>query len=474
MAAASDSARDAPFNPNQARSIFVRLGHIDRQLLEIDQTAQAIGSPFMADAPDVFSDEAALLRMFIARAREALLAALRALDIPQPAPEGSARWHMHTALTFADVTLQELTPGFLRGYGALSEEGATRITAVTRRLRELLREGTALLHEHDPGGIADRVTRLPGIPGDILRTLYTLSTTRHLEALRPLIAAAVDRAEDVMVTLGVFGRVSVGKSSLINAVIGAPILPVGVTPVTAVPIRVEHGDSDRTVVEFFSGEQQTVPTETLPVYVTEQQNPNNTRGIRAVTVTVPSMLPDLRILDTPGVGSLSATGPAQTLAWLPRCDLGLVLIAPGTPVGRDELALVSGLMNAGIPCRVLLSKADTVPDTDVESAMAYIAAQLHRVLGETTAIPLSAVSAHPDHAAGLAHLRHEVVEPLARDHAQQRRHALAQRLTTLILSMQRALECDGVAHDRPDTTHDDAATFTQLHRLVAQLDTGTA
>jgi GTP-binding protein EngB required for normal cell division len=353
------------------------------------------------------------------------------------------------------VTLQELTPGFLRGYGALSEAGAERITTVTRRLRDLLHEGAALLHEHDPGGLADRVARLPGAAGDILRAVETLSTTHYIEAIRPLLAAAVERAEDAVVTIGVFGRVSVGKSSLINALIGTSVLPVGVTPVTAVPIRVDHGDA-RAVVDFLSGEQRTVSTDMLAEYVTEQHNPNNTRGIRAVTVTVPTMLRDLRILDTPGVGSLSATGPAQTFAWLPRCDLGLVLVAPGTPVGRDELALVSGLLHAGIPCHVILSKADTVSDADASAAMTYITTQLRRVLGTTVSIPMTAVSTHPEHAAGLAQLRHDVVEPLARDHVQQRRRALAQRLDRLVTVAQDAVGCPTTARDVMEASAQDA------------------
>lgn len=66
----------------------------------------------------------------------------------------------------------------------------------------------------------------------------------------------------------------------------------------------------------------------------------------------------LRFLDTPGIGSLSQSGPAQAFAWLPRCDLGVVLVAAGNPVGTDDLALLTGLTRAGITARVLLSKSD--------------------------------------------------------------------------------------------------------------------
>ena len=40
------------------------------------------------------------------------------------------------------------------------------------------------------------------------------------------------------------------------------------------------------------------------------------------------------LVDTPGLGSLATSGAAETLAYLPRCDLGVVLIDGGVDVNR--------------------------------------------------------------------------------------------------------------------------------------------
>ena len=80
---------------------------------------------------------------------------------------------------------------------------------------------------------------------------------RHgLTEFRPTIGMLLDRAEDTALEIAVFGRVSTGKSSLLNHMIGADLLPVGVTPITAVPTRIGYGPKPlirkfgRRVLEF--------------------------------------------------------------------------------------------------------------------------------------------------------------------------------------------------------------------------------
>ena len=275
--------------------------------------------------------------------------------------------------------------------------------------------------------------------GDVLRIVDAVSTAHRLAGVRPLIAAAAERAEDTLFAVGVFGRVSAGKSSLIDTLLESDILPVGSTPVTAVPVAIERG-ADSVVVDLVTGEQTRIALAELPDYVTEQGNPDNARGVRAVRIHVPSAPPGVRFLDTPGVGSLAGGGPARAFAWLPRCDLGLILVAAGTPVGRDELALVSGLVNAGIACRVLLSKADLLTDTERRAAIEYVQRDLARALGRDAVPPVIAVSIRPELRATLGALRRDVLEPLAANHVAQTRRALVRRLRNLVTATAAAVQ----------------------------------
>jgi hypothetical protein len=342
---AQDSAPAPPLNENHVRRLQATFWYVDDLLRSIEALTHPDLSPFVRERPDLSQDEARMLLSFVGLARSRMLAALDRLGIPRPEQMLSARRSVATSLLFAEISLSELETRSLRGYGALDPVAAEEITALSADLQNLMRRGKALLEEQEEGGLVEQVASLAGLAGEVLRRLLAVSTARGLTEMRPLIAAAAERAAATTLDVGVFGRVSSGKSSLINALVGEPVLPVGATPVTAVPLRVSQGPH-AVEVRFRDGKTEQIPLSALPEVATEEKNPQNARGVRSIEVTVPGAPPGLRLLDTPGVGSLASSGSAQAFAWLPRCDFGLVLVAAGTPLGRDETALVSGLRHA--------------------------------------------------------------------------------------------------------------------------------
>ncbi|HXK09374.1 MAG TPA: dynamin family protein [Vicinamibacteria bacterium] len=372
-----------------------------------------------------------MLLSFVSLARNRMLAALDRLGIPRPEQKLSARRSVATGLLYAEVALSELDTRSLQGYGAIDPAAGEEITAVSADLQNLMRRGKALLEEQEEGGLAEQVAGLGGPAGETLRRLLAVSTARGLTEMRPLIGAAAERAAATTLDVGVFGRVSSGKSSLINALVSEGVLPVGATPVTAVPLRVGQGPHS-VEVRFRDGKRQQVALPALPEFATEEKNPQNARGVRSIEVTVPGAPFGLRLLDTPGVGSLASSGSAQAFAWLPRCDFGLVLVAAGTPLGRDETALLSGLRHAGIDCCVVLSKADLLDPADREHSRGYIAAELVPVLGPDERVDVRAVSTREGQSAGLDALRAEVLLPLASEHVQRATEALRTRLRRLV------------------------------------------
>lgn len=425
-------------NQNQVRRLLATFGHVDSLLRDIERVSHEDLSPFAQERADLAPDEARLLRSFVTLARQRMLAALDRLGIPRPAPSSSARWSVGVALAFADISLSEINEASLRGYGEVDPATAAEIAALIADLRALLERGKALLHEHDPGGLAERLAAVPGTAGEVLRTLERISAEHGFAELRPLISAAAESILSSTFDVGIFGRVSAGKSSLVNALVGQPVLPVGVTPVTAVPIRIAHGPPSATVTGV-DGRVQPIDLADLQEYATEQRNPRNVKGVQAIEVRVPGVPPALRLLDTPGVGSLASSGPAQAFAWLPRCQLGLVLIAVGTAVGHDDLALVTGLVRAGISCTVLLSKADLLTPSEVDRTLAYVKGELDSALGAGHGVEVRAVSTLAGHDASLAQLRSGVLTALAADHDAMAKQALKVRLHRLVAAAAAAL-----------------------------------
>lgn len=360
-----------------------------------------------------------------------MAAALDRLGIAPPTRNQSARWGAETALRMADIAISELNTETLRGYGAVDDSTAYDVTGLAVDLRETIARARQLLHEHDAGGLASVLAAVPGAVGDVLRGVDAISRERGLAEIRPLLAAAAERATAKTFDVGVFGRMSAGKSSLINALVGDAVLPIGVTPVTAVPIRLTRGPR-HALVHFLDGKSLTIDLGDIATYATEQQNPDNRLNVLSIEASAPSVPEGLRLLDTPGVGSLRTGGGALAFKWLPRCDLGLVLVAASSGVGRDELALVTGLRQAGIACFVLLSKADLLSDSDRVQAQAYLSQEFSRAIRSHAPIQLRAISTLAGADASLTEFRQTVLAPLAHDHAQASERALVQRLYRLI------------------------------------------
>jgi hypothetical protein len=164
-----------------------------------------------------------------------------------------------------------------------------------------------------------------------------------------------------------------------------------------VPTRLIHGGQALLTVTFADRGVEALPIERLPEFVSELHNPANGKGVVRLVVELPSerLRTGLAFVDTPGLGSLATAGAAQTLAYLPQCDLGVVLIGAASPLNDEDLSTILRLYEAAIPVKVLLSKADLLSPADLESALQYTAGQLRAHLGVEIAVhPVSTASSH--------------------------------------------------------------------------------
>ena len=417
-------------NEFQGQHIETTFGHVDQLLIAVEALTRTNLSPFARERADISPDEARFLAAFVQQMRTRMIAALDRLGLTRPTPTLSARNSADVTLRFAEIALADLSAKTLRGYGPVDPDAGAEVNALSADLKDLIQRGRALFHEQERGALAERLAPVKGPFGDALRALERFSNEHALASVRPLIANAADRIMAETFDVGVFGHVSAGKSSLINALIGSSVLPVGATPVTAVPLRLRHGPASATV--YFDGAPpRPIEAAQIPDYATEERNPRNKLRVQSIEIAVPTVPPGLRFLDTPGIGSLSTSGSAQAFAWLPRCDLGLILVAAGTPVGTDDLALISGLVQAGIECQVLISKSDMLKSDELVHAMAYVRQELASVITGTE-IAVHPVSTAPQGIETFRAFRTTVLDPLAERHVRARHDALKSRLHRLV------------------------------------------
>lgn len=204
--------------------------------------------------------------------------------------------------------------------------------------------------------------------------------------------------EEARFEIAFFGRVSAGKSSLLNYILQSEALPVGVNPITAVPTRIAYGLRPKLTVRFANNKTSTFEVKQLAEFASEQQNSANAKHVARISVELPS--PRLRsgvvLVDTPGLGSLASAGAAETAAYLPRCDLNVVLIDAGSTLTQEDLSTIQALYEASIPALILLSKADLLAPEDRVQTLKYIEDHVHSQLGLD--ISAHAVSILGDHA----------------------------------------------------------------------------
>ena len=143
-------------------------------------------------------------------------------------------------------------------------------------------------------------------------------------------------------------------------------------------------------------------------------------------------------MDTPGLGSLATSGAGETKAYLPRCDLGVVLIDAGSTLTEDDLATIQTLYDAGIPASVLLSKADLLAPADRDRALEYVAGHIRSDLG--LELPVHAVSIKAEYSGLLEKWLDTEILPLYDRHAELARQSLNRKIGALRLGVEAALK----------------------------------
>ena len=373
-------------NANQVRVLIAAFGEVDRLIAEVEMLAAATDSPFATFANDLTPSQRADIRAHAEAVRARLLAGLAALDVHLPRATGSTRAPIETRTTFAEITLADSDAKRLAGYGQLSPaaaEGVQRVLAdVAQSLRALRRSVST-----DFGSAFDArigALRISTIDIARLKTLAQIITRRGFVELHGLAESLLEELESGTFEVAVFGHVSSGKSSLLNAIFATHLLPIGVTPVTAVPTRLVLGRPTRTVIRASDREgERSYRAEDVTLFVSEEHNPSNVKRVVCATLVLdsPNLDRGVAVVDTPGLGALASAGARLAYTYLPRCDLGVLVLDPAGALGREEIDLLRTLRDSGIEARIVISKADMIPPHERLRVTDYVRASVAHETG---------------------------------------------------------------------------------------------
>jgi GTP-binding protein EngB required for normal cell division len=183
--------------------------------------------------------------------------------------------------------------------------------------------------------------------------------------------------------LAVVGQFKRGKSTLVNALIGEALLPVGIVPVTAIVTIVRYAPHRAAFVRLRGGTWREIDPTGIAAYVAEHGNPENEKGVEVVEAHVPSPLlaSGMCLVDTPGLGSVFLAGSAATREFLPQVDAALVVLGADPPISEEEAGLVEALAEQVPQIVFVLNKADRVGDAELREVAAFTRQVLSRRAG---------------------------------------------------------------------------------------------
>ena len=169
----------------------------------------------------------------------------------------------------------------------------------------------------------------------------------------------------------VLGEHKMGKSSLINALVGAEACPAHEWHATTVATVVRGADQAAATVVFDDGNEgddaiddastkQTVAFENLRQLVTEAGNPGNRHQIHMVEVDVPSPVlgSGLVLVDTPGTGGLGSPESASVLAAATHADGIVFVTAADQELTEPEMDLLRSLGSGRLPLVIAVNRCD--------------------------------------------------------------------------------------------------------------------
>lgn len=439
-----ESQQHGELNEAQRRRLSVTCSYVDKLLREVEEILHEVESksPFPQHVVDVTPAQTRVLEDHIRRIREQLLRALAWQNIAPKPSEIPATRSALTHLAFVDIAIEELKPSYMRGSGTVPDDVAEELNGVVHELRSVTQSMERYLRQELGTNLEARLKKLAHVGHDVtlLQIIETIITRHGLIEFRSRIASLASRLEDNNLEVALFGRVSSGKSSLLNALLGTDVLPVGVNPITAVPTRLRYGSTLRAEVTYATGRSEEITVDEFRNLVSEAGNPGNQRNVVRAVVEIPSsrLSQGIVLVDTPGLGSLARRGTAETMAYLPACDLAILLIDAGATLNDEDIGTLRLLYEGGIPAIVLLSKADLLADADLGRVAGYIETQVQNELG--LKVHIQPVSALADHVRLLDHFFEKELLPRFHQAQSLRDASVARKIGALRESLISALE----------------------------------
>ena len=212
----------------------------------------------------------------------------------------------------------------------------------------------------------------------------------QLDELRQLV-------QDERFSVVVIGEFSRGKSTFINALLGAALIPMDVLPETAVIHALHYGEEPALTVVRRDGstEKGKASSEYLQQFVVGNQDVD---AVSYIKIAYPAdfLAGNVLLVDTPGVSDMDEQRAEITYGFLPQADVVIVLLDATAPLKKTEKDFINQrVLPQGIRRVIFVAnKADHIDPEEVPDNYAEILQKrLDKAFGESLEGELFLVSA---------------------------------------------------------------------------------
>ncbi len=224
--------------------------------------------------------------------------------------------------------------------------------------------------------------------------LSALAQSNRTGDLHASLAALSEKLLKNRFNLAVLGQMKRGKSSVINAMLGAEILPTGILPLTSVITRVRYGTTPEAQIIYKSGQCEPIAVGSLHEYITEVANPGNRKQVASAEVIYPSQFLSMGIdlIDTPGIGSTHLHNTSTTEDYLTEVDAGIVVLSVDPPITVVEADFLRRIRLDVPRLLFVINKTDVAKPEEVEAVIRFLEFELRNHIGikNPELFPLSA------------------------------------------------------------------------------------
>ena len=193
------------------------------------------------------------------------------------------------------------------------------------------------------------------------------------------------------------GEFKRGKSSLVNAIIGADICPTDIGIATSVITLIKYG-SIKKAIRYYGNllgdpkslKKEEIEWSDIPKYTMGDISELDNTVLVELTYPSAFLKNGISLIDTPGLGGLDARHGVLTQLALPKADIIIYVTGAGEPLTQSELDFYKNEIAAkGYINFVLVNKADILTNDILTTHINNTKLQLAR-FGTPNVIPVSA------------------------------------------------------------------------------------